>query len=89
MIRPNKNPLIPHSWPADGNQGASADTKGVGGAENTRPEAEPLWLALTATCGAIAHLDCYAGLTDDPVPGVVDAADLLEAARVELSGSLS
>ncbi len=89
MIRPNKNALPPVSLATDGEQGEGADTKGIGGAENTRPEAEPLWLALAATCGAIAHLDCYAGLTDDPVPGVVDAADLLEAARVELSGGLS
>jgi hypothetical protein len=36
---------------------------------------------------AQAQLDAYALATDDPLPGTVEAADWLDAARAALDGS--
>ena len=44
-------------------------------------EAAALFLALIALDAARDQLDCYARLTDEPQPGAVEAADLLDAAR--------
>lgn len=84
MRWPNENPLIPDSLAADGMKGASANAQGAGMGEHTRPEADALILALSATDEAHAHLQRYGGLTDTPAPGTVETADLLDAARVLL-----
>lgn len=86
MMRANENPLTPNSLPAEGIKGASANAQGVGKAEHTRPEADALILALSATDEARAYLQRYGGLTDTPAPGTVEAADLLDAARLLLAG---
>lgn len=44
-------------------------------------------LALTAMDAARKHLNRCALATDDPEPGIVDAADLLDAARAALAGA--
>ena len=44
-------------------------------------EGAALFLALIALDAARDQLDCYARLTDEPQPGTVEAADLLDAAR--------
>jgi hypothetical protein len=44
-------------------------------------EGAALFLALIALDAARDQLDCYARLTDEPEPGTVGAADLLDAAR--------
>jgi len=50
----------------------------------TENGADALVLALSATDDARALLQRYGGLTDTPAPGTVEAADLLDAARVLL-----
>lgn len=50
----------------------------------SRRQADALILALSATDEAHAHLQRYGGLTDAPALGAVEAADLLDAARVLL-----
>lgn len=86
MRWPNENPLIPDSLAADGMKGASANAQGAGEAKHTRPEADALILAVSATEEASASLQRYGGLTDTPAPGTVEAADLLDAARLLLAG---
>ena len=44
-------------------------------------------LALSAMDAAAEHFDAYALATDDPAPGTVEAADLLDAARDALAGA--
>lgn len=51
----------------------------------TENEAAALILALTATDAARDLLHRYAGMTDEPNPGTVEAADLLDAARAALA----
>jgi len=54
---------------------------------NTTPTmASAQFLALVATDAARAQLDRIAMATDTPVWGVVEAADLLDAARAVLAG---
>lgn len=84
MRWPNENALTPASLATDGNQGEDANAQGAGEAKHTRPEADALILALSATDEARAFLQRYGGLTDTPAPGTVEAADLLDAARVLL-----
>lgn len=43
--------------------------------------------ALLAVLSALTELNSYADSTDDPAPGAVEAADLLDAARVVLGGA--
>lgn len=85
MRWPNKNPLTPDSLAADGMQGADDNASGAVPAETTPAAALALRRALVATEDACAGLQCYGFLTDAPAPGVVEAADLLDAARVLLA----
>ena len=90
MTRPRENPLFPASLAANGIQGAGANTQASAyGAEHS-PQQDPqeaaaLILALTATDAARGQLSRYAGMTDAPACGIVEAADLLDAARVMLA----
>lgn len=80
MTRPNKNPLTPASLATDGNQGASATACDQCEVKHSA-ETAALFLALSATDAARGQLDRLAVITADPTPGIVDAADLLDAAR--------
>jgi hypothetical protein len=84
MSRPKKNPLdSPASLAANGDQGANAKAgQGTSDVEHTVESAESLLrlgIAL-ALCG----VNALALLTDDPTPGIVDAADFIEAADEHL-----
>src|SRR3546814_8344264 len=72
MIRPTKNPLIPNSLAADGNQGAESKALGPCGAQDNPQAAFARILALTAVHGARCPLDRYALVTARPARGVVD-----------------
>lgn len=62
--------------------------KCVAACENQEPDGEgALFLARVALDAALAQLSAYALTTDAPLSGAVEAADLLEAARVALAGS--
>lgn len=80
MKRPNEKPLTPDSLAADGNQGAGAKARGQCRAKPSPQEATALVLALAATDAAREQLHRYAGMTAEPRPGAVEAADLLDAA---------
>jgi len=84
MRWPIENALTPASLATDGNQGEDANAVGASMGEHTRPQADALILALSATDEARAYLQRYGGLTDAPALGTVEAADLLDAARVLL-----
>lgn len=84
MTGPNENALTPASLATDGEQGEDANAVGAGMGEHTRPQGDALILALSATDDARAMLQRYGSLTDDPASGTVEAADLLDAARVLL-----
>jgi hypothetical protein len=87
-MRPaNRNPLIPASLAADGMKGADARANGHCGAQHTPHESAPLFLARVAIDAARVQLNAYALATDDPLPGTVEAADLLDAARAALNGA--
>lgn len=83
MIRHEK-PLFPASLAANGRQGADAKTLGPCDAQHS-----PLVLALSAMDAARQQLDRYALATDAPAPGVIDAADLIDAAMLALSGEFN
>ena len=87
MTRPNENPLTPDSLAADGIQGADAKTLGPCDAKHSPQTCAARFLALSAMDAAQAQLDRYALVTDDPAPGVVEAADLLDAARAAMEGT--
>ncbi len=87
MIRPNENPLFPASLAANGRQGADAKALGPCGAKDNPQATTARLLALAATDAAREQLDRYALATDDPEPGIVDAADLLDAARAAMAGT--
>lgn len=57
----------------------------AGGEKISLSEADALILALSATDEARAYLQRYGGQTDTPKPGTVEAADLLDAARLLLA----
>lgn len=80
MTAPNGNPLTPASLATDGMQGAGAAACGQCGAKHSA-EASALFLALSATDAARGQLDGLAVITADPLPGIIEAADLLDAAR--------
>lgn len=84
MTAPNGNPLTPASLATDGIQGASARACGQCGAKHSA-ETAALFLALSATDAARDQLSRYACMTDAPMPGTVEAADLLDAAGVLLA----
>jgi len=86
MTRPRENPLFPASLATDGTQGAGANTQAsIYGAERSPEEPATLILALTATDAARGLLSRLADLTDTPAWEVVEAADLLDAARLMLA----
>ena len=87
MIWPNENPLTPDSLAADGIQGADAKTLGPCDAKHSPQTCAARFLALAAMDAAQAQLERYALATDDPDPCVVDAADLLDAARAAMAGT--
>lgn len=89
MIRPNENPLIPASLAANGIQGADAKALGPCEAEHSLLVTACMFLALSAIDAARQQLDRYALATDDPAPGVIDAADCIEAAMLALSAELN
>lgn len=84
MIRHNENPLFPASLAANGRQGADAKTRGPCESKHSS-----LVLALSAIDVARQQLDSYALATDDPAPGVIDAADLIDAAMQALSAEFN
>jgi hypothetical protein len=84
MIRPNENPLIPGELGGQREQGADAKALGPCDAEHS-----PLVLALSAIDAAREQLGRYALATDDPLPGVIDAADWIDAAMLALSAELN
>lgn len=74
--------------PKGGNPWASDSTtawESDSGAKHSPQEAQALFLALSAINTAREHLDRYAVDTDTPAQGVVEAADLLEAAADSLA----
>lgn len=81
MNPPNENPLTPASLATDGIQGAGAKAHGPSGAQDTPLAASARILALSAIDAARGQLSRYASMTDAPVAGSVEAADLLDAAR--------
>lgn len=94
MTRPNENPLTPDSLAADGMQGASAEAGSPSGANATGTRrggqstgVQGVPLARIAVQGAAALLSAYARETDYPPAGVVEAADLLDAALDALDGA--
>ena len=87
MIWPNENPLTPDSLAADGIQGADAKTLGPCEAKHSRQTCAARFLALSAMDAAQTQLERYAVATEDPEPGVVEAADLLDAARAAMAGT--
>ena len=80
MSWPKRNPLPPDSLAADGIQGAEAKTLGQCEREHSAGHTAARMLVLSAIDTAREHLGCYALANDDPEPGMVDAADLLDAA---------
>lgn len=81
MTRPTK------TKPHGGNREVSRFTKPWASdsqAKHTPQQATALILALAATDAACAQLASYALATDAPARGVVEAADLLDAARAML-----
>jgi len=76
----SENPLIPASLAANGKQGAGAKADGHCTKEHSA-------LALIRHGLAVAMYGCEAlqQLTDDPAPGVVEAADCIEAAAHHLA----
>lgn len=87
MIRPNENPLTPASLATDGMQGAGAKTVSPSRAKHTPHAAEVRILALSGLDGVRALLARYALMTDTPALGMVEAADLLDAARAAMDGT--
>lgn len=80
MNRPNKNPLTPDSLVADGIKGRVAKADDRCRRDDTPSEAVALLFARAAVQSARAWLGRYAGMTDDPAPGTVEAADCLDEA---------
>ncbi len=76
--------------PHGGNREVSENTTAWtsdSGRKHSPDEASALLLALAATDAARGQLDRYAMATDDPRCGVVEAADLLDAARAAMAGT--
>ena len=87
MRWPNENALTPASLATDGNQGESATGLARYTANDTARATEAIQAASRALDEARQHLALCATLTDSPNWGTVEAADLLDAARVALDGS--
>ena len=87
MSAANENALTPASLATDGEQGESANAQGVGGLQHSPQATAALFATRVAIQAAQAQLDAYALTTDDPPDGMVEAADLLDAARAALDGA--
>ena len=87
MIRPTENPLTPASLATDGMRGAGAKVVNPSGAKHTPHAGELRILALSGLDDVRALLARYALMTDTPALGIVEAADLLDAARAALGGT--
>lgn len=94
MTWPNEIALTPASLATDGEQGEGAkagspsDANATGtrrGGQSAGPLAVPL--ARAAIVRAVARMDAYARATDDPQPGIVEVADLLDVALFALDGA--
>jgi hypothetical protein len=80
------SPLIPDGLAAEGMQGAEAGPCGHCVAKDNLRATTARILARAALEAASAHLAIYALETDAPEPGVVEAADFLDAACAALDG---
>ena len=85
MTWANENALTPASLATDGIQGAEAKALGPCEVKDTPEGRTARILALTATDAARTQLARYALVTDWPAWGIVEAADLLDAARAMLA----
>lgn len=79
MNAKNRTPPIPASLAAYGNQGVAKAGQGASDGEHTAESLFRLGVSL-----ALSGIDALALLTDDPAAGIVDAADLIEAAAEQL-----
>lgn len=80
MIGLKENPLAPASLATGGAKGASAKAGCPCGAQHTAQALASHYLARVAVDAAREQMDALALATDDPPPGMVDAADFLDAA---------
>ena len=87
MTWPNENPLTPDSLAADGIQGADANARRAGEAKHNPEAACAVILARVAMDAAQTQLQRYALATDDPEPGIPEAAYLLDAALAAMDGA--
>lgn len=85
MTRPNEIALTPASLATDGEQGEGVRACGRCGTQDSPQGVAALFLACVAMDAAQAQLEAYALDTDDPHPGTVEAADLLDAARLRMA----
>ena len=85
MIRPNEIALTPASLATDGEQGEGAKTIGPCRVKDSPLGCATLFLAVVAMDAAREQLTRYALASDEPALGVVDAADLLDAARAAMA----
>lgn len=89
MSRPNENALTSASLATDGEQGEGANAVGVGSGELTRSRNATLRDALAMLGTAAEFLDASARATDEPGPGIVEAADFIDAARAMLAQAVA
>lgn len=87
MTQPNKNALTPASLATDGEQGEGAKAQGPCRSKISLHRCATLSLARMAMDAARDQLSRYALATDDPALGVVEAADLVDAALAALDGT--
>lgn len=87
MTRPNENPLVPESWQAGGSKGAEAKALGPSATQDTAQAMTAHNLARLAIDAARERVAALALATDDPLPGMVEAADFLDAAADSLMRS--
>lgn len=85
MRRPNENALTPASLATDGEQGEGAKAAGLCGAQHSPQGCAALFLVRVALDTAQAQPDLCALATNDPLPWLVDAANRLDAAAVDLA----
>lgn len=89
MSRPKRFALAPASLATDGNKGEDANARGVGLSEDSRDLSATLRRALATLGAAAAFLDAHARATDEPGPGIAEAADLIDAARAMLAQAVA
>lgn len=88
MNRQNKSPLTPDSLAADGIKGPGAKASGRCRRDNTPGEAVALLFLRAAIFSAQQWAGRYSLMTDDPAPGTVEAADLVDAAADALGAGV-